>query len=160
MNRNDIKAAMVTIADELIDTDTGAHWLGVKQEFETRFAGELEGFTLELRDDYLRLRAKEVVAAQGRRGNAQLKLPGFPDIDATVTCSDGEGEFYHKSTRRATELEMVEDEIIQHNNAIAADASWDRAKLRNRVLRPIMAAHGFRTAGEAIDFLNGGGAAA
>ena len=72
MNRADVKAAMTVIADDLIDTDQGAHWLNVMKEFQNQFANELDSFSSELLDDYLRLRAKEAVAVGGRKHNAQI----------------------------------------------------------------------------------------
>jgi len=154
MNRKDIRQHMTAIADNLLETSAnGVHWLPVKEQFVADHAAELDDFTDDLRDDYLRHVAANVVNSLRRDDNAQLELPGFGNIDGTVTTFDGEGGYVTKKLAFATVDDLLRDAEVHAGNVQSARDALRRARIRNKALIPVMEEHGFATAGEALELL-------
>lgn len=150
----DIAAELQSIHDEQIDTNDGAHWARLVEEFNARYPDARDDIGPGMFDDWLRHKALEVMRDSDRRASKQLSFPGIGDIDATVTIPDGEGSFRHKRIERATGPDLVADLAIHEQNVSAAIDARNRAQKRNDLFLPVMDDHGFATAGEAIEYLS------
>jgi hypothetical protein len=154
MEMVEIKNELRDLALAAVDTDEGAHALGLVESFKAAHPDAVNDIGPELFDDWLRRRANDVLKPF-RSSTRQMKLPGLADLTVpdTVTVSDGEGGYRVKNLDRATANDCAEDERIMAENRKAAVVAHNDAKRRNQLVLPIMAEHGFTTAGEAIRFL-------
>lgn len=154
MDMTETRSEMSRIVDELVDMPQGVHWMQVRE----RFANDHPDVIGEL-GDKLAWKALETMAKDAikplRSRSSQLSLPGIDEMPATVTVPDGEGSYALKTLRWATAPDLDADRRIHAENVAAAIAAEDVAEQRNRILIPIMEAHGFTFAGEAIAFLAG-----
>lgn len=157
MNVAEIKAELTGIYGQLIDTDTGAHWSNLYDEFNTRHPDARFEVGVDLFDEMLKDKAIKVMSEADRRSSRrQLAFPGMDvEWDATVTIPDGEGSFRRKRLERATAADLEADLAIHRQNVDAAQEALRRAVSRNDVLLPAMDEHGFATAGDAIEYLSG-----
>lgn len=154
MTPTEVKVAMERLATNQLESSvSGVHWSSVLRDFRQIYSKLLPGLATSALDDWLRRCATDVVRSLRRTDNAQLVLPGFGAIDATVTTTDGEGGFVVKRIKFATADDLVQDEGIHEQNVEAATKALDRAHRRNHVLLPIMQSEGFVTAGEALEYL-------
>lgn len=157
MNVADIAAELSSIHDEQIDTDQGAHWARIVEEFNCRHPDARYDVGAGMFDEWLKTKALKVMQESDRRaGKRQLTLPGIDaEWDATVTVPDGEGSFRRKRLERATASDLEADLAILEENLRGAIDSTNRGRQRNQVLLPVMDEHAFPTAGEAIEYLSG-----
>lgn len=154
----DAKQWIADIADDLLQDPEGATWSRLYDQFKLEHGSHLDEIGAELADDWLRRICNERIKRASRQRSEQLTLPGIGKIDAFVTIPDGEGGFRVKRFQYATLAELDADEIIQDQNVDSAVRARDHVVRRNEMVRPIMQRFGFTVAGEAIDWLNQGGA--
>lgn len=152
MDQTEIRAELARLADAAADSAKGAHWVEVRDKFHAAFPDALDGLGEKMAWDQLGQWAKDAIKPL-RSKTAQLALPGFDQVPATVTVQDGEGGFVVKSLRWATDPDLEADQRIHDENVAAAIAAREAARKRNRVLLPVMREHGFTFAGEAIEHL-------
>ena len=152
MDLTEIRTEMARIVAEHIERPEGVHREAVRAEFDQAHPDVSASYGRDLYWKALGGLADDAIKPL-RSKSLQLSLPGIDVVPATVTVPDGEGGFALKVIRWATIPDLEADRQIHAQNVAAAVAAEDVAEKRNRVLIPIMEAHQFATAGEAIEFL-------
>lgn len=151
--RSKIKQQLRELAEVLMD-EGGVSVMRLVDAFRsTADPDDMLALGQDALDELVARWAKDIIKDRRRNGNAQLSLPGFGDIDETVTTLDGEGGHVTKFARHATRRDLESDLELHDENERQARRAHERAILRNTVLIPIMEEHGFNTAGEAMEWL-------
>lgn len=141
-------------AKKLIDDAEGVTTMRLFSEFRDVYNEDGSGLDAEIFDDWLRRVCRDAAMRAGRNRSTQLRIPGNDAVDAYVTVFDGAGRYRRKALRFASLHDLDADKAIHEENVSAATRALYDVQRRNERLRPIMEAHGFATAGEAIDWLN------
>jgi len=152
MNTAEVKTELRRIAGDLLETGGVSPWQIIAMFKQTNEA-VLVDLGADALEDLLGRWAKDVVEQKRKAGNAQLIFPGIGQVDLTVTTVSAEGGPVLKRLVHATAKDLVIDHEIHKTNVLAATDAEARANERNLVLLPIMAKHGFTTAGQALDYL-------
>lgn len=157
---SEVNAAVREIAERMLTDYDSAHPLLGEKLFKESHADLLDALGEQLAEHRIRTMFRDELRLGTRqRGSGdQLSLPGVGDIDRTITIPDGEGGHRYKLTAKATADELEQDEELLVGNVQGAQASLQRAQLRNATLIPVMREHGYATAGEAIQHIMRGAA--
>lgn len=155
MDLIEIRSELAEIAERQVDTPEGVHWVRVRDEFAAHYPDAMAERAEQLAWGELGNLAKNAIKPL-RTQTTQMSLPGMDRIPGTVTVPDGEGSYRVKSTRWATDPDLEANERIHNENITAAIAAHQRVRDFNRLIRPVMAEHGFTYAGEAIEHLTQG----
>ena len=151
MNKRDITRELARIHDALIETPDGLSRQSLTSQFNTEFPDAWMDIGPELFNNLITNEAGRIIGSN--KSSAQLQLPGMGLISDRVTTINAEGTKSYKRVRYAQQADLIHNFHIMNNNSIAAARSTVEAEIIMETLCPIMEAHGFTYAGEAIDWL-------
>lgn len=150
ITKKDVTRQIAELRDEMIETDEGVSAFTLAQEFVVAHQDMREEMVADLWWEFVLGICKQVAKPPKSQ---QLTLPGMGDISNIVTTYNGEGEPTYKRLTKASKVDLLNDEEFQRVNAEAAAKSYAQAIQRNQVLVPLMDAHGFTNAGDAIQWM-------
>lgn len=150
IHSSDVKRMLSELRDVMIEEDTGVSPFTLAVRFDAEYPHVRHELAGTLYDEWLHLRAAE--RAKPPKAQQQT-LPGIGDVPNVVTTFNGEGEYVYKRLHKASEIDLINNEEIQRRNAEAAVQAADEAARIRQALVPVMQAHNFATAGDAIAYL-------